>query len=353
MLFVASDSPDPDGFSALAAAGLLTAETAPTEGMVETAGAINDAPTATHPNMSPPDACPPHAWLQTVLHCLTTAANTPSTDLSAPHAMPIPSHQRVQQALAVRVALEAASDAAAVQAMCGYDAAAFAAAEATPPLTAAAVQHFCRNHRDADASLAGQFAAHAELLPEALAALYHLYNTQTRLDAEAALFLAQTSGSIRVAQSMAHLLAIGGFQHGDTALPCAGRVYAVAAAFDTAPVIDAANYEAKELLALPVDHPEHLLQLAPDAISLLAAELAAQHRLTMLEFLAKANLLAEARQDVNRFPVIEQFATALYEGDLPISEAWVVRLVTAMRAVVPAFVGALPARLEHTQGLSA
>lgn len=286
-----------------------------------------------------------HDWLLAVLQRITRR----QLDLdhyAAPHSI-------VQQAVDVRLDLPEDSDWETVQAICGYSAADFAAATAPLPLTAATIQHFCRNHRDCGASLAGQFEAVGQDVPEALAVLYSVYHTQTRLDAEAALFLAQTSGSTRVAACMADLLAIGGFNQGDKSITCEGRVYAIAAAFDTASVIDSVNLEARERLLLPPDHPDHLLQLSPDAISVLAISFADRHRLSPGAFFRKANLLAEARQDVNRFPSPERFAIALYEGDLPISEAWVVRLLAAMRAILPKMAGNTPSAHYPTSQISA
>lgn len=95
------------------------------------------------------------------------------------------------------------------------------------------------------------------------------------------------------------------------------------------------------------------MQLSPDSVGLLAARLAETYRLAPLAFFRKANLLAEARQDVNRFTPHERFAVALYEGDLPISEAWVARLIAAMRAIVPGLVGNLPSRISDVTQASA
>jgi hypothetical protein len=271
-------------------------------------------------------------WLATVLQRLSRE----KLDLSSPPAQALV----LRQAADVRLDLASDDDWETVGAVCGYGAAEFAAAKAALPLSAAAIKHFCRNHRDYDASLAGQFSlSTSAAVPENLVILYGLYHAQTRLDAEAALFLAQTSGSTRVAKMMAHLLAIGGFNHAATSLSHNGRVYAIAAAFDTAAVIDAVNQEAQERLAVPPDHPEHLLQALPESIGICAAAIADRARLSPEAFLRKANLLAEARQDVNRFAPTERFAEALYEGDLPISELWVQRLVEAMNAVIPALAG--------------
>lgn len=248
----------------------------------------------------------------------------------------------LQLAVDARFDLAMENDWETVQAICGFSREDFTAAAAALPLTAATIQHFCRNHRDNDPSLAGQFESLGQAIPESLAILYSIYHTQTRLDAEATLFLAQTSCATRVPQQMADLLAVGGFNHGDISIHCEGRIYAIAAAFDTATVIDAACLEAKERLQLPTDHPDHLLQLCPEAIGLLAAQLSAQHRLPPLPFFHKAHLLAEARQDVNRFASRERFGIALYEGDLPVSENWVQRLVKAMQRIAPSLAGQCP-----------
>lgn len=299
------------------------------------------------PHIMPPTE-PRRDWLLKVVQRLTGQR----LDLASPAVQ-----TAAAQALDARLAIEVTGDWEAIQAICGYGQNEFALAlsggQAGLPLTAAAIQHFCRNHRDCDASLPGQFEALGCEVPAALAVFYSIYHTQTRFDAEAALFLAQSSGTTRVARTMADLLTIGGFQLGDKSINCEGRVYAVAAAFDTAAVIDAANQEALARLTLPADDPEHLLQLSPDAIGLLAARLAESTRMAPIAFFRKANLLAEARQDVNRFPAHERFAVALYEGDLPISESWVVRLIAAMRTVVPGLVGNLPQRLSDVDQISA
>ena len=257
----------------------------------------------------------------------------------------------VRQAVDSRLNIDADDDWQAVQAICGYGALDFSAAGASLPLTAAEIHHFCRNHRDCDVSLGGQFETVGSALPEALAVLYSVYTSQAKIDAEAALFLAQASGSTRVAGVMADLLAIGGFCHGTKSISCQGHVYAVAAAFDTAQIIDAANIEARTRRAYPAEHDGHLLRLTPDQIGILAAELAAEHRLTLPEFLRKANLMAEARQDVNRFTAAQHFTTALFEGALPISEAWVGRIIDAMRRVIPAWAGALPQDFDGVKRL--
>lgn len=258
----------------------------------------------------------------------------------------------VRQAVDARLNFAEDDDWRAVQAICGYSAEDFAAAAAPLPLTAAAIYHFCRNHRECDVSLGGQFETVGSSVPEALAVLYSVYMSQARVDAEAALFLAQASGSTRVAAVMADLLAIGGFCQGTKSISCQGKVYAIATAFDTAPIIDAVNLEARMRLMLPAEHDDHLLRLSPDQVGILAAELAAQHRFGLVEFLKKANLMAEARQDVNRFTAAQHFTTALFEGDLPITEGWVGRTIDAMRRIIPAWAGILPTDRDGDKRLS-
>lgn len=301
---------------------------------------INSGSVTAHETVSPAQD-----WLLSIVHKITRR----QLDLNH-YTMP---QQLVRQAVDARLGLDTNSDWEAVQAICGYSQHDLTDALAKLPLSAAAIQHFCRNHRDCDASLAGQFEILGQTVPEALAVFYSIYHTQTRLDAEASLFLAQSSGSTRVARTMADLLTIGSFNHGDKSINCAGRAYAIATAFDTADVIDAANQEARLRLTLISDDPEHLLQLSPDSIGLLAARLAETYRLSPLDFFQKANLLAEARQDVNRFPSIERFAIALYEGDLPISAPWVKRLITALRQIAPNLVGNLPQRLAADTQITA
>ncbi len=281
-----------------------------------------------------PDASATPGLMLGILHKLTKS----QLDLRQ-YAEPLAT---VRQEVAARLNLNADDDWQAVQAICGYGAQDFTAAGAPLPLTAATIHHFCRNHRDCDVSLGGQFETVGSALPESLAVLYSVYTSQARVDAEATLFLAQASGSTRVAATMADLLAIGGFCHGTKSISCQGHVYAVASAFDTAQIIDAANIEARTRLAFPAEHEGHLLRLTPDQIGILAAELAAAHRLDLYDFVKKANLMAEARQDVNRFTPAQHFTTALFEGDLPISEAWVGRIIEAMRRIIPAWAGDLP-----------
>jgi len=175
-----------------------------------------------------------------------------------------------------------------------------------------------------------------------LSELYGLYLHRSRLDAEASLFVAQATGSTRVARVMADLLAIGGFANGLEFISYLGLNYSVPAAFDTSDIIDRANHEAARRLALPVSHPSHLLKLTPDEIGVLASNLAEKNAMSPSDFLEKANLLSEARQDVNRLPVSQHFTTAIIERDLPPQEIWVMRLCAAFSRIFECWVAGLP-----------
>ena len=213
--------------------------------------------------------------------------------------------------------------------LCAHTAQDFAAAKAALPLTAAEIDHFRRNHRDTDNLVGRDFLAAKSDLPSPLAELYGLYRHRARMDAESALFVAQATGSTRVARLMADLLAIGGFAGGVEYIPHMAKTYSIPAAFDTSDLIDRANQEATRRLALSIEPPAHLLKLSPDEISVLASNIVENSLLSAPAFLEKANLLAEARQDVNRLPTAEHFATAINEGDLCASKPWLARLCTA------------------------
>lgn len=226
--------------------------------------------------------------------------------------------------------------------LCGYGAKEFASAQADLPLTAAEIDHFLRNHRNTENYVSRDFLISRSDLPSPLAELYGLYLHRARVDAEAALFVAQATGSTRVARIMSDLLAIGGFSNGLEYISHAGVTYSVPAALDTSAVIDAANDEAAHRMALDAAHPTHLLKLTPDDIAGLAADLADRHTLAPCDFLDKANLLAEARQDVARLPVSQRFATALIERDLPQRLDWVARIGRAYNRLLKAWVAGLP-----------
>ena len=216
-----------------------------------------------------------------------------------------------------------------VASLCGYTAKDFMQAEANLPITAAEADYFRRNHRSTENHISRDFLIGRVDLPSPLAEFYGLYLYRARLDAEATLFVAQATGSTRVARIMADLLAIGGFAGGLEFISHMGLTYSVPAAFDTSAIIDCANLEAARRTALATDHPSHLLRLTPDEIGILATRIADSNVLSPSDFLDKANLLAEARQDVTRLPVQQHFATAIAENDLPPQHGWVTRLCEA------------------------
>jgi hypothetical protein len=226
--------------------------------------------------------------------------------------------------------------------ICGYTPHDFAAAKAALPLTAAEIDHFRRNHRGSENHISRDFMTAQTDLPSPLAELYGLHRHRARIDAEAALWIAQSTSSMRVPRIMADLLAIGAFANGLEYVSYLGVTYSVPCAFDTSAEIDRANMEAARRLALPVDHPSHLLKLTPDELGVLASSIAERNALQSSEFLEKANLLAEARQDVNRLSVELQFATSVAERDLPLQSPWAVRLAGAFARILPAWVKDLP-----------
>ncbi len=228
-----------------------------------------------------------------------------------------------------------ADDGSAVANLCGYGAREFASAGGALPLTAAEIDCFRRNHRDTERFTGRDFLAVRSEMPSPLGELWGLYRHRARVDAEAALFVTQATGTSRVARVMADLLAIGGFANALENVTQGAESYAISAAFDTSDIIDRAVQEATRRQALPIGHPAHLLILPPDEVALLAAHIAERHALPGEAFLEKARLLAEARQDVGRLPVRDHFATALREGDLWASRPWAARLHAAYTRLLP------------------
>lgn len=205
----------------------------------------------------------------------------------------------------------------------------FAAAGVDLPLSAAEIDYFRRNHREMDRLIGRDFLAMRSDLPSPVAELYGLYRHRARLDAEATLFVAQATGSTRVARLMADMLAMGAFANGHECLSYVSMTYAVPAAFDTSALIDRAADEAMRRLAMPIDNPSHLLKMTPDEVSVLASHIVERNVLDAQAFLEKANMLAEARQDTARFATHERLTYAVDEGDLPIEKDWVMRLCEA------------------------
>ncbi len=226
--------------------------------------------------------------------------------------------------------------------ICGHNINDFISAGSSLPLTAAEVDHFRRNHRGTESHVSRDFLTARSDLPSPLAELYGLYLHRARVDAEATLFVAQATGSTRVARVMADLLAIGGFANGLEYISYLATTYSVPAAFDTSDIIDRANHEAARRLAMPATHPAHLLKLTPDEIGVLASSIAEKHAMAAVDFLEKANLLAESRQDVTRLPVNQHFTTAIIERDLPMPQAWVMRLAASYARLFESWVSGLP-----------
>jgi len=210
------------------------------------------------------------------------------------------------------------------------------------PISAAEIDHFRRNHREMDRLVERDFLTAKNDLPSPISELYGLYCHRARLDAEATLFVAQATGSVRVARMMADLLAIGGFAAGHECVAHLTMTYSVPAAFDTSALIDRTSDEAMRRLALPIESPAHLLKLTPDEISVLANNIVERNILSADAFLEKANLLSEARQDVHRMPTQRRLAMALKESDLPQSKAWVVRLCEAYTRIFKSWVPEMP-----------
>lgn len=226
--------------------------------------------------------------------------------------------------------------------ICGHTINDFLAAGASLPLTSAEIDHFRRNHCGTENHISRDFLAARTDLPSPLNELYGLYLHRCRIDAESALFVAQSTGSTRVARVMADLMAIGAFANALEFISYLGITYSVPAAFDTSDIIDQANHEAARRLALPIDHPAHLLKLSPDEISVIASRLVEQHVVSAPDFLEKSNLLTEARQDVTRLPVERHLATAIIERDLPVKQLWVTRLCAAYARIFEGWVAGLP-----------
>ena len=84
------------------------------------------------------------------------------------------------------------------------------------------------------------------------------------------------------------------------------------------------------------------MKLSPDEISVLASNIVERNLMSGPDFLEKANLLAEARQDVNRLPIDKQFITAIGERDLPSQQPWVARICASYARIFEHWVVGLP-----------
>lgn len=229
-----------------------------------------------------------------------------------------------------------------VTSLSGHSRDEFMSAGTNLPLTAAEVAHFRRNHRDTDLGLARKFRKPNAELPESVQSLYLLYQERAYTDVEAALFIAQSSGSTRVARLMADLQAIGSFCNAHHVVHYNVQSYSVATAFDTSELIDVSNHEAASRLVMPVNHPAHLLKFSPEDIAALASLIVEKHMLSPTEFADKALMLAEARQDVNRFASPLRFRVAVLEEDLPSSKGWVRRIGLAYSRLFASWVADIP-----------
>ncbi|MFA5040664.1 MAG: hypothetical protein WC464_03410, partial [Bdellovibrionales bacterium] len=164
--------------------------------------------------------------------------------------------------------------------ICGYTLEDFFDAGSSLPLTAAEIDYFRRNHRGTENHVSRDFLTAQTDLPSPLAELYGLYRHRARIDAEAALWIAQSTSSLRLPSIMADLLAVGAFANGLEYVSYMGVTYSVPCAFDTSAEIDHANREAARRLELPADHPSHLLKLKPDELGVLAASIAERNALS-------------------------------------------------------------------------
>jgi len=222
-----------------------------------------------------------------------------------------------------------------VSQLSGYTEEEFLEAVGTLPLTHQEISFFLRNHRNVKHHIIRDYFTIQSDLPSPIAELYGLYRYRARMDAEATLFIAQSTLSTRIASEMAKILALGAFGNGTEYIKHLTVTYSVPCAFDTSTEIMAANIEAQRRLFLPHDHPANLLRLSSNDIAVLASVIAENNALTCDEFLEKANFLAEAAQDVARLPSRERFATAIREKDIPWNAFWTKALVESYKALLP------------------
>lgn len=271
------------------------------------------------------------AWL-----CRMTARNDNATQPNAASSIKQSPFERSRAFLNAR-ARKSVDDWQTVASITGHDVEDFMYAGIDLPLNAAEIDHFRRNHRETDRLVGRDFLSCRNDLPAPMGELYGLYRHRARLDTESTLFVAQATGTTRVARIMADLLAIGAFASGHECITHGAMTYSVPAAFDTSDLIDRTSDEALRRLNLPIENPSHLLKLTPDEISVLANNIVERNAMSPSAFLEKANILSEARQDVHRLPTDRHLITALFEGDLPADAPWVVRLSDAYARIFPAW----------------
>lgn len=199
-----------------------------------------------------------------------------------------------------------------------------------PSASASEIRLFAQGHNAALSDIESAFLPARFELPVAVSSFYIRHLTKARRDAEAALLVAQSCGSLRIPSLMADAFAVYGFEAAmNEPVRHEGNDYASAVAEDTSVYIDAAIQMASHKLALPPDHPDYLLRLNLTDMTEAACDIVERLRPAPFAFLLKAKELYLARSDVSRFPPEMRFVTALNEGDLPVSEAWVQRLILA------------------------
>jgi hypothetical protein len=199
-----------------------------------------------------------------------------------------------------------------------------------PAISAAHIRLFAQGHNAALSDIESAFLPGKFDMPPALATFYIRHLTQARRDAEATLLVAQSCGSTRIPEIIAHAFAVFSFEAaGIEPVQFEANEYAGSAVRDTSAYIDAAVAYAAQKLALHADHPDHLLRMNLKRITEAASDIVERLRPPPFAFLLKAKELYLARSDVTRFPPQQRFLTALSEGDLPMSESWVRRLITA------------------------
>jgi hypothetical protein len=222
----------------------------------------------------------------------------------------------------------------------GMDVAEWALLGLRPALTAAEIRHFEHAHNAALSDIESAFLPDRLDLPPQLAAFYIGYLTRARRDAEAALFIAQSTGSTRLPMLCADALAVCAFEGAiRQTIRIEGNDYALSAASDTSAIIDKTLEIARQRLAIPIDHGDHLLRLNTLEVSQLASEIVDAVSLPPFPFLMKAKELYTARADVCRFPPMDRFVTAIRENDLSSEEGWVQRIALAYGRLFAADLG--------------
>ncbi len=226
------------------------------------------------------------------------------------------------------------SDIEAYAALVGMDCSEWRLFGLKPAISAAHIRLFAQGHNAALSDIESAFLPGKFDMPSALATFYIRHLTQARRDTEATLLVAQSCGSSRIPEIMAHALAVFGFESAaHSPIRHEANEYATSAIRDTSVYIDAAVAYANEKLILSADHPGHLLRMNLKGITEAASDIVERLRPPPFGFLLKAKELYLARSDVGRFPPQQRFLTALSEGDLPVSEPWVRRLITAYEAL--------------------